>query len=257
MSFLQEILASTRARIAEAKSKLTEDVLEQRIAALAPALDLRAALLRETPSVIAEIKRATPSRGPLNADLDAARLAATYASAGAAAISVLTEPDFFQGSLEDLQAARSASLPLLRKDFILEEFQLLEARAAGADAVLLIVRIAGDSLGALVAASRALQMEPLVEVFHEEEMDAALEAGARIIGINHRDLETFEVDNERTAKLASRVPDGVVLVALSGVSSRAEVEELAAAGAQGVLVGESLVTAADPGAKLRELRGRP
>jgi len=257
MGFLQEILASTRARIAEAKTKLSEDVLEQRIAALAPPRDLRAALLRETPSVIAEIKRATPSRGPLKENLDAARLAAAYEAGGAAAISVLTEPDFFMGSMEDLQAARSASPPLLRKDFILDEFQLLETRAAGADAVLLIVRILGDSLADLVAATRALQMEPLVEVFHSEEMDAALGAGASIIGVNHRDLETFEVDTQRTAKLAAGVPDTVVLVALSGVSSRAEVEELADAGAQAVLVGESLVTAADPGAKLRELRGRP
>lgn len=255
MSFLEEILASTRARIAEAKSKVTEDALEQRLAAVAPAVDTYAALRRESPSIIAEIKRATPSRGPLNTDLDAARLAAAYATGGAAAISVLTEPDFFKGSLEDLQAARGAGPPLLRKDFVLDTFQLMEARASGADAVLLIVRIVGEGLSELVAATRALGMEPFVEVFHEEEVETALGAGARVIGVNHRDLETFEVDTQRTAKLAPGIPDEVVLVALSGVSTRAEVEELAAAGAQSVLVGESLVTAADPGAKLRELRG--
>jgi indole-3-glycerol phosphate synthase len=131
----------------------------------------------------------------------------------------------------------------------------MEARASGADAVLLIVRIVGKDLPELVEATRALGMEPFIEVFHEEEVEAALGAGARVIGVNHRDLETFEVDTHRTAKLAAGIPDEVVLVALSGVSTRAEVEELAAAGAHSVLVGESLVTAADPGAKLRELRG--
>lgn len=258
MSFLDELLDSTRTRVAEAKQKLTEDVLEQRIAAMTPPLDLRAALLREHPSLIAEIKRATPSRGPLNLDLDAGRLASTYAEAGAAAISVLTEPDFFKGSLEDLQAARGgASVPVLRKDFIVDAFQLLEARAAGADAVLLIARILDDDLGALVTATRSLGMVPFVEVFHEQEVEDALAVGADLIGINHRDLATFEVDSARTAKLAPGLPEDIVVVALSGVSTRQEIEELAAAGAHAVLVGESLVTASDPGAKLRELRGFP
>ena len=258
MSFLNEILAATRARIAQSKSAMSEESLEELIANAAPPLDLRNALLQEAPSVIAEIKRATPSRGPLDLDLDAARVAASYESGGAAAISVLTEPSFFKGSLEDLKAARSASsVPLLRKDFILDRFQLLEARAAGADAVLLIVRVIGDDLGSLVDATKALGMTPFVEVFHEEEVSSALGAGAEVIGINHRDLETFEVDTRRTAKLAASIPDDVVIVALSGVSTRAEVEELASAGAHAVLVGESLVTAHDPVAKLRELRGKP
>lgn len=256
MSFLTEIVTSTRARIAEAKSKVTEDSLEQRIAGIPAALDLRTALLAEQPSLIAEIKRATPSRGPLDLELDAGRLASSYESGGAAAISVLTEPDFFKGSLEDLHAARAVSLPVLRKDFILDPFQLLEARAAGADAVLLIVRIVGDALGPLVAATRALGMTPLVEVFHEEEVQSALAAGADVIGINHRDLDTFEVDTQRTAKLAPSISDDVVVVALSGVSTRSDVEELSAAGARSILVGESLVIADDPAAKLRELRGR-
>lgn len=256
MSFLIEILASTRARIAETKTKVSEDALEQRIAGIPPALDLRSALLNERPSLIAEIKRATPSRGPLDLGLDAARLARSYESGGAAAVSVLTEPDFFKGSLEDLQAARTSALPILRKDFILDPFQLLEARAAGADAVLLIVRIVGEELPKLIEATRALGMTPFVEVFHEEEVQAALGAGADLIGINHRDLETFEVDTGRTAKLAPSIPGDVVVVALSGVSSRRDVEELGAAGAHSVLVGESLVTAADAAAKLRELRGK-
>lgn len=255
MSFLDDILTSTRARIAEAKSKLTEDALEQRIAGVAAALDLRTALLRERPSLIAEIKRATPSRGPLDLHLDATRLARSYEIGGAAAISVLTEPDYFKGSIEDLQAARVTALPVLRKDFILDPFQLLEARAAGADAVLLLVRILGRNLQPLVTATRALGMTPFVEVFHEDEVQSALEAGASVIGINHRDLESFEVDTRRTAKLAPLIPQDVVVVALSGVSTRQEVEELAAAGAHSVLVGESLVSAEDPVRKLRELRG--
>lgn len=256
MSFLSKLLDSTRARIEEARGKVTEDALEQRIASLPPALDLGAALLGEEISFIAEIKRATPSQGELDLNLDASRLAKAYVEGGAAAISVLTEPDHFKGSLEDLQAARVAAIPLLRKDFVIDAFQLLEARAAGADSVLLIVRAVKDDLEALVAGARALGMEPLVEVFHEDEVERAAAAGARVIGVNHRDLETFEVDGRRTAKLAPLMPDGTIVVAASGVSTRAEVEELADAGAQAVLVGQSLVQSGDPVAKLRELRGR-
>ncbi len=256
MSFLDELVSSTRARVAEAKEKLTEDALEQRIASVAPPRDLVAALSGDDVSLIAEIKRATPSQGPLDLDLDAGRLARAYAAGGAAAISVLTEPELFKGSLEDLEAAREAPVPLLRKDFIIDPLQLLEARAAGADAVLLIVRILHDRLEALVTATRALGMEPLVEVFHEDELQRALGAGASVIAVNHRDLETFEVDARRTASLAPSIPPGVLLVAASGVSTRAEVEVLADAGADAVLVGQSLVTAPDPGAKLRELLGR-
>ena len=256
MSFLSDLLASTRARVAEAKAKVTEDALEQRIASLPPARDLEAALAGDEISLIAEIKRATPSQGALDLDLDAARLARAYEHGGAAAISVLTEPDYFKGSLEDLQAARVADVPLLRKDFILDVFQLLEARAAGADSVLLIARVLGDELAGFVRASRALSMEPLVEVFEESELETARNAAARVIAINHRDLETFEVDTRRTAKLAPLIPGDVIVVAASGVSNRAEIDELAAAGARAVLVGQSLVTAPDPAAKLRELSGR-
>lgn len=255
MSFLSELLDSTRARVQEARSKITDDALEQRIASLPPALDLGAALRGDVISFIAEIKRATPSQGPLDLDLDASRLARAYVEGGAAAISVLTEPDHFKGSLEDLQAARVAEVPLLRKDFVIDTFQLLEARAAGADSVLLIVRAVGSDLGPLVAGARALGMEPLVEVFHEDEVGRAVDAGALVIGINHRDLETFEVDTRRTAKLAPLLPEEAVVVAASGVSTRAEVEELAEAGAHAVLVGQSLVQSSDPAAKLRELRG--
>lgn len=255
MSYLTDILASTRARVDGVRTKLNEAALEQRIASVEPPRGFARALTDEGIAIIAEIKRATPRAGALDLDLDAARLAAAYAGGGAACISVLTEPDHFKGSIEDLQAARTAGLPVLRKDFVIDEMQILESRAAGADAVLLIVRILDERLQELVAAIQTLGMDALVEVHDEAELERALEAGARVIGVNHRDLETFEVDPDRTAKLAPLLPEDALLVALSGVSTRAEIEALERAGAAAVLVGESLVTSPDPAAKLRALRG--
>jgi indole-3-glycerol phosphate synthase len=256
MGFLDDIVASTHRRIAEAKEKVTEEALEQRLASRAEPRDFAAALQADDVTVIAEIKRATPAKGPLNLELDAGRTATAYAEGGAAAISVLTEPDRFKGSLDDLERATTAGLPVLRKDFVLDPYQLLEARAAGADAVLLIVRILDHpSLVSLLRLTRSFGMEALVEVNTEEELDRALDIQANVIGVNHRDLDSFAVDPDLTKKLAPKVPPGVVLVALSGVSERREVEELAAAGARSVLVGESLVSAADPVLKLRQLLG--
>ncbi len=258
MGFLDDIVASTQRRIDEAKQKFSEDVLEQRIAARPAPADFAAALQADDVTIIAEIKRATPAKGDLAPDLDAASTAAAYAAGGAAAISVLTEPDHFKGSLEDLERATAAGIPVLRKEFTLDPFQLLEARAAGADSVLLIVRILDEpSLRSLVKLSRSLGMEPLVEVHTEEELDMALDVESLVIGVNHRDLDTFQVDPNRTAQLAPRISPELILVALSGVSTRAEVEELGAAGARSILVGESLVTSSDPAAKLRELLGHP
>ncbi len=254
MSFLQDLLVATNSRVASAKAAIAEDALEQRIASAEPPRGFAAALTVQ-PSLIAEIKRATPSKGDIARDLDPRKVAAAYAAGGAAAISVLTEPDHFKGSLDDLAAAREAGLPVLLKDFVVDPFQIHEARAWGADAVLLIVRCVGDDLGELQQTVRALGMDALVEVFDETDMERALSVGADLIGINHRDLETFEVDLDRTAKLAPMVPDSVTVVALSGVSERAEVEALVAAGARAVLVGTSLVTADDPAAKIRELLG--
>lgn len=255
MSYLDDLLTSTRLRIEEARGKITEEALEQRISSVAPARSFRAALTGPETNVIAEIKRASPSKGPLNEDLDAAALARSYAEGGAVAISVLTEPTGFKGSLEDMKAASGAGLPVLRKDFLVDPFQVLESRAEGADAVLLIVRTVGAELGPLHASVKALGMDALVEVFNDTDLERALDVGAEVIGINHRDLETFEVDPDRTAKLAPQIPEGVVIVGLSGVESRADVERLAKSGAHAVLVGESLVTSPDPVAKLRELRG--
>lgn len=256
MSFLDELIASTRRRVAETKTKVTEGALEQRVASASPARDLAAALRAGDVAIIAEIKRATPSAGVLDAGLDAGKTARLYAEGGAAAISVLTEPDRFLGSLEDLQAATEARLPLLRKDFVLDPFQVLESRAYGVDAVLLIVRMLDDpTLGSCFKLAESLGMQALVEVHDEDDVDRGIRVGAGLIGVNHRDLETFEVDPDRTERLAARVPSGTTLVALSGVSTREDVARLRDVGAHAVLVGEALVTAPDPVATLRELRG--
>lgn len=255
MSYLDDLLTATRARVDELRATIDENVLEQRIASVAPPRGFAAALRGPRAAVIAEIKRATPRAGPLDLDLDAGRLATSYRAGGASALSVLTEPNYFKGSIEDLQAALVAELPVLRKDFVVDALQVLESRAEGADAVLLIVRILGPELPDLVKAVETLGMDALVEVHDEGELERALDAGATLIGVNHRDLTTFEVDPERTAKLAPLLPDGATLVALSGVSSRDQVEALEAAGAAAVLVGTALVTADDPVETLRALVG--
>lgn len=255
MSFLEDILNSTRTRIDELDERVTEDALEERIAALPPPRGFAAALDTPEVAVIAEIKRTSPSAGDLDRNLNAADLARAYADGGAAAISVLTEPDHFNGSREDLEAALTVGLPVLRKDFIIDELQVLESRAWGADAVLLIVRCVGDRLDILLGATRALGMDSLVEVFDERDLEVALGCGAKVIGVNHRDLETFEVDPDRTAKLAPQIPDDVLLVGLSGVKEPADIVALGSIGARAVLVGEALVTADDPAAELRRLRG--
>lgn len=256
MSFLDDLLAATHRRVDDLHRLVTPEVLEQRIAGIEEPRGFHRALQGDDVAIIAEIKRATPAKGLLRADLNAGTIARAYAEGGAAAVSVLTEPDYFEGTAEDFAAARGAGLPVLRKDFIIDPMQVFEARAWGADAVLLIVRILeDDALQGLSRVAGSLGMDALVEVFDENDVERALAAGARLVGVNHRDLETFEVDPERTAKIAPHVPDGVTLVALSGVSGRSDVEALGAAGAHAVLVGEHLVTADDPAAALRELRG--
>jgi len=254
---LTRLLTSTRARVEESKVKVPADGLEPRLASVEPSRGFADALRTATISLIAEVKRATPSRGELDLGLNAADTAVSFALGGAAAISVLTEPDEFRGSLEDLAAVRSAGLPVLRKDFIIDDYQVLESRAAGADAILLIVRALEDEeLASLVKAADVLGLDALVEVHDATELERALAAGASVVGVNHRDLATFEIDPDRTARLAPGIPDDVLLVALSGVQSRADVEYLEAAGADAVLVGESLILSQDPAAKVRELLGR-
>lgn len=211
----------------------------------------------ETVAIIAEVKHASPSRGVLIEPFDPATLARTYESGGATALSVLTDRDYFQGSLDDLRAARAeAALPVLRKDFTIDARQITEAARAGADAVLLIVAVLDDArLRDLYDTAVACGLDALVEVHSEAELDRALRLGAPLIGVNNRDLYTFQVSLDVTRRLAARVPPGVTLVAESGIFTRADVESVAAAGAHAVLVGESLVKAPDIAAQLRALAG--
>src|SRR5918995_3911840 len=253
MSFLDELLASTRKRVEELSAVVSEEALEQRITAAEAPRGFAATLDGDDIALIAEVKRASPSKGDLREDLNPRELAAAYRSGGASAISVLTEPDRFRGSMEDLGAVREAGLPVLRKDFIIDPFQVFESRAWGADALLLIVRALGDEMGSLYRSAVLLGLDVLVGGFDESDLERALALDPELIGINHRDLTTFEVDPDRTAKLAPLIPDGCTIVALSGVEEHAEVEALRSAGADAVLVGESLVRAPDPAAKIAEL----
>ena len=258
MSILDEIVRHKRGEIAARKTAMPRGALVTRAAMLPAPRDFERAL---TPAagrarLIAEVKRASPSRGVLKADLDPVALAATYARQGADAISVLTDAKYFGGSLDDLAAVRAAvEVPLLRKDFTLDDYQLWEARAAGADAVLLIVAILEPSaLAELAAAAKGLGLAALVECHTAAELDVALTLGARLIGINNRDLATFETRLDTTLSLLPQIPPGPIVVSESGFFTGADVRRVIEAGAHVVLVGEGLVKAADVGAKIRELR---
>ncbi len=249
-SFLERIVTSRRRAVDELKRSAPD------ASDASPARDFRGALAAPGMSLIAEIKRRSPSKGDLNPSLDPASLAKTYEDGGARAVSVLCEPEFFSGSGDDLVAARNATeIPVLWKDFILDAVQLHEARARGADAALLIVRMLGDELTALVKECAALGLCPLVEIFDEADLERAIAAGADVVGVNHRDLETFEEDPSATKRLRPLVPDGVILVAESAISTRADVQALEDIGVQAMLVGEAIVTNPDPAAKIRELLG--
>jgi indole-3-glycerol phosphate synthase len=254
---LETIVAATRARVAAARSREPLGALEGRALARAPrGSRFRQELERvDRINVIAECKRRSPSRGVLRVAYDAVDVAAGYASAGAAALSVLTEPMFFDGSLEHLSTIREAvSLPLLRKDFIVEEYQLLEARAAGADAALLIVSALNDqALRHLHARCLALDMAALVEVHSAAELDRAVDAGAGIVGVNNRNLRTLEVDVNLSHAIAARLPKGIIAVSESGLKSPADLQSLRAAGYRGFLIGERFMTSADPGRALSGL----
>jgi indole-3-glycerol phosphate synthase len=261
VSILDEIAAHKRRELMEAWARQPPAGVERVARAVPPPRPFREALLaggnNPYPAVIAEIKRHSPAKGALRGAADPAALAATYAGAGAAALSVLTDVRFFHGSLADLQTARAAvHVPVLRKDFLLDPYDVFAARAAGADSVLLIVAILAQAeLIGLLALARELGMEPLVEVHTAAEMARAGEAGAGIIGINNRDLHTFTVDLGTTERLAPLASPGTLLVSLSGIATPADARRMAAAGARAVLVGEALVTAPDPAARLRALRG--
>jgi indole-3-glycerol phosphate synthase len=237
--------------------RAARSLAEVEAAALArpPALDVLSALApRDRVHIIAEIKRSSPSKGALAEIADPSSLAVAYENGGASAISVLTEGRRFGGSLEDLEAVRAvASVPVLRKDFIAEPYQVLEARAAGADLVLLIVAaLDQNTLSSLFRLINGLGMTPLVETHSADELDRALDLGADLVGVNARDLSTFELDQDLFGRLADMIPSGVIRVAESAVKSPADVAHYRRAGADVVLVGEALVTGADPAETLRE-----
>jgi len=258
---LDRLVEASRQAMLRRQATVPIRVLEGRAQERPRPLSLARALRSPGVSIIAEVKRASPSKGTLNRSLDAAALAAEYARAGAQAISVLTEESHFGGSLDDLGAAREGlrlahtECPLLYKGFVVDRYQLLEALAWGADAVLLIVAALGDGrLNDLYRHARSLGFTPLVEVHSRDELDRALEIGPEVIGINNRDLRTFQVDLGVTAQLRRHVPRDCVLVSESGIREPQHVRDMAALGVDAVLVGEALVTSEDAGTTLRALK---
>jgi indole-3-glycerol phosphate synthase len=252
---LDQIVACTRSRLQQFPLNLRE--LERRAAARQPR-GLAAALRRaavDGVAVIAELKKASPSRGVIRADFPVAELARRLAEAGAAALSVLTDAEFFQGSLENLAVASQAvSVPCLRKDFIVDERQIVEARAWGADAILLIVAALSDGeLKSLHRKARELELDVLCEVHDDAELERALDAGCGILGVNNRDLRSFRVDLQTAIRLAERLPRDAVRVAESGIHTAADIRQLRAAGYHAFLIGESLMKAQEPGRALAEL----
>lgn len=257
-SILDQIVASKQREIAERRARVTVAELEKCLSAAPPVRDFRATLLRGSGiGIIAEVKKASPSAGVLRADFDPVAIARSYAAAGADAISVLTDAAYFQGDLAHLTTIRAAvTPPVLRKDFLLDAYQVLEARAAGADAVLLIAEILDDAtLGLLLRETHALGMQALVELYDRANVARVVASGAALIGINNRDLRTFQTRLEHTLELAPLVPADRVLVSESGIKTSSDIERLRSAGVKAVLIGETFMRSDDAGAKLRELRG--
>lgn len=252
--FLAEIVAAARERVAAGRAARPESELRRVAAALPAAAGLRAALAAPGRRFIAEVKRASPSHGDLGAIPDPAALAAEYERGGAAAVSVLTEPARFKGSLADLGAVRRrVRLPVLRKDFLIDPWQAWESRAAGADAALLITAaLPGELLREMAAALAEAGLEALVEVHDEPELERALETGMPAIGVNARDLRTLSVDLSVCERLVARIPRGVIAVAESGIRTRADVERLERAGFRAFLAGEALVVSGAPARTLEE-----
>jgi indole-3-glycerol phosphate synthase len=255
VTILDDILRTKREEVATRRVAAPGSALRARALHAVPRRGFRAALAaRPTPAVIAELKRKSPSRGTIRTDYDPSAIARSYAAAGAAALSILTDGPFFGGSLDDLAAARAASgLPCLRKDFVVDSYQVEEARAWGADCVLLIMAAVGDAQAReLIAAANAAGLDVLVEVHDAAELERAATLGATLIGINNRDLATFRVALETTERLAAAAPAGALLVAESGLRSAADVDRMVRAGAHAVLVGEAFMDRPDPGAALAE-----
>jgi len=259
MTILNKIVAAKRPEVERAKAARPEAELRARLVDAPPARDFFAPLAAEGPiKLIAEVKKASPSAGLIRAKFDPVGIAKIYEAHGATCISVLTEEPHFQGHLDYLTAiGATVRLPVLRKDFILDSYQLVEARAAGADAVLLIAECLDDcNLRKLFNETCELGMTPLVELYDPANLPRVLEAGATLVGVNNRDLHTFDVDLEHTVRLRKQIPDDCVLVGESGIKTHADVERLEAAGVDAILVGESLMREVDIGAAVDRLLGR-
>lgn len=256
--FLSKIVAARRRRVEEAKARLPLESLRHAAESRSDYRDFPGALSRAHLGVIAELKRASPSRGLICAQYEPRKFAEAYERAGAAAISVLTEKEFFQGSLDDLKTVRQViRLPVLRKDFIVDDYQVYESAAAGADALLLIVAaLAEIDLKRLIEIAGRLKIAPLVEVHTELELERALAAGAHIIGVNNRDLRTFEVRLETSFRLREKIPASCIAIAESGIKSGRDLEMLASAGFNAALIGEHLMSSGDPGRALEQLLER-
>jgi len=255
---LDDIVLAARRSLEERRRRVPAASMERAALGREPRGEAFAAALRSGPgpAIIAECKRRSPSKGLLRAAYDPAAIARAYERAGAAALSVLTDTPHFGGSIGDLEAVRAATtLPVLRKDFVLDGYQVVEARAAGADAVLLIAAVLGAELGPLAGLARSLGLAALVEVHDEGELVRAVEAGATLVGVNNRNLRTMGVDLETSVRLAAHLPPGVTAVAESGIRTRTDAVRLHGCGYHALLVGERLMTAADPGAALQELIG--
>lgn len=253
---LDKIIETKREEVARLKKEFTVAQLKEMTAGFKPCRDFTAALASGTCNIIAEVKCASPSRGRLVEDFDPVKIAGIYEKNGAAAISVLTDEKYFAGHREYLtQIKQNVKLPLLRKDFIIDMIQIFEARAIGADAVLLIVRVLGKDIIHFISLSGELGLSCLVEVHTKNELEIALEAGAQIIGINNRDLDTFITDIETSRRLKGMIPEGKIVVAESGIKERRDIEMLSQSGINAFLIGEHLVTAPDIGKKLRMFKG--
>ncbi len=258
-TILEKIVARKWREIDEAKHRCPESTLRDRLSSAPAVRDFLEPLTREGPiRLIAEVKKASPSKGVIREDFRPVSIAATYERHGASCLSVLTDEPYFQGSLDHLRDVRAAvGVPVLRKDFILDRYQLLEARAAGADAVLLIAECLDDcNLRGLHNAAIELGMVPLVELYDPANLPRVIEAGARLVGINNRDLRTFNTDIEHTLRLRQRIPKECLVVSESGIRTRADVERLEAAGIDAILVGETLMASDNIGAAVDALMGR-
>lgn len=256
-SFIDKIKYETLERVQQAKKQTSVEILNERIKTQRPPIDLKERILStDEPHIIAEVKKRSPSKGAIAEEVDAVAVAKAYVEAGATAISVLTEPHYFGGSLEDLERIREAlpDTPLLRKDFILDPYQLIESRAYGADAVLLIHALVGQSrLRKLYGQAMELGMTPLVEVHNDDEFEGATRIGAQVIGVNNRDLNSLQVDLATSRRLARLKPVSCLMIAESGIETKDQISELKGLGYEAFLVGTHLMKNKEPGHALRAL----